>query len=198
MYYIYEYIDPRINLPFYIGKGKNNRKYNHINNQKESKHENSDKFQIIQDILSAGMSPIIREIESNIENEQEAYAREDYYILLHGRKDIDQNGILSNKTLHGHPPTPIWDDARKQQHSEWNASYWTTDKKMQHRSIAKENAIKGGIASKGTVPVVSLLGITTRIPRDEYLALNKHIPAEEQEFVSTASKEGRRRLTSPP
>ena len=43
MYYIYEYIDPRTGLPFYIGKGKNKRKYAHIKDEKASKHENPDK-----------------------------------------------------------------------------------------------------------------------------------------------------------
>jgi hypothetical protein len=197
MYYIYEYIDPRTSLPFYIGKGKNNRKYNHLKNEKESKHENPDKFQIIQDILAEGLFPVIREIESNIEKESDAYAREDHYIFHYGRKGIDKDGILTNKTLHGHPPTPVWDDNRKQKHSEWNSKYWTEDRKLEHRKIAKENAIKGGLASKGTVSVVGLTGLTKRIPKELYLSIDKSIPVEQQEFVSTSSKEGKRRLTLP-
>jgi len=31
-YYVYALIDPRNNKPFYIGKGKDNRIYNHVNN----------------------------------------------------------------------------------------------------------------------------------------------------------------------
>jgi hypothetical protein len=195
MYYIYEYIDPRVNLPFYVGKGKKNRKYSHIKNESDSKRENPDKFKIIQEIIAQGLMPIIREIESNILIESEAYAREDYYILKYGRKGFEENGILTNKTLHGHPPTPIWDDAKKQRHREFNASYWTDERKTAHRVIAKENAIKGGQASKGTVSVVGLDGTTKRIPKDVYLAIDRTKSIEEQEFVSTASKEGKRRLT---
>ena len=197
MYYIYEYIDPRTNLPFYIGKGKKNRKFNHIKNQKESKHENADKFSVIQSILEEGLCPIVREIESNIQDETEAYNREDFYILKYGRRGIDEGGILTNKTLHGHPPKPIWDNEKKQRHSEWNAKYWTEDRKAQHREIAKKNAIKGGLASKGTVSVVDITGNTKRISKDVYLSINRTIPVEQQEYVSCASKEGRRRLSNP-
>lgn len=197
MYYIYEYIDPRTNLPFYIGKGKDTRMYDHVRSI-QAKRENSNKAQVIQDIIDAGLFPVIREIENNIVIEADAYAREDYYILHYGRKGIDQDGILTNKTLHGHPPTPIWDDAKKQRHSEFNASYWTNERKTAHRVIAKANAVKGGLAAKGTVSVIDLNNTTKRIPQADYLAVDKSKPVEQQEFVSTASKEGKRRLTTPP
>ena len=196
MYYIYQYIDPRTGLPFYIGKGKDTRKYDHINNE-QSKRENPNKAQVIKEILDAGLFPIIKEIENNIVDESDAYAREDYYILKYGRKGIDENGSLTNKTLHGHPPTPVWDDARKKQHSEFNSNYWTEERKAAHRIVAKANSLKGGIASKGTVSVVDINGATKRIPKDVYLAVDKSKSAEEQEFVSTSSKEGKRRLTLP-
>jgi hypothetical protein len=196
MYYIYEYIDPRTNLPFYIGKGKDTRKYDHIHNE-QSKRENPTKAQVIKEILDAGLFPVINEIESNIVNESDAYIREDYYILKYGRRGIDENGILTNKTLYGRPPTPVWDDAKKKKHSEFNARYWTKERKESHRMIAKENAIKGGLASVGTVSVIDLNNKTKRIPKAEYLKIDKSKPAEEQEFVSTSSKEGKRRLTLP-
>jgi len=197
MYYIYEYIDPRTNLPFYIGKGKDTRMYDHVRSV-QAKRENPDKAKVIQDIIDAGLFPIMREIESNILVEADAYTREEHYILLHGRQGIDPNGILTNKSLHSQPPTPVWDDAKKKKHSEFNASYWTEERKTAHRVIAKENAIKGGQASKGTVSVVGLDGTTKRIPREHYLAIDKSIPVNKQEFVSAASKEGKRRLTTPP
>ena len=197
MYYIYEYIDPRTNLPFYIGKGKDTRMYDHIRTV-QAKRENPAKARVIQDIIDAGLFPIIREIESNILIEADAYTRENYYILKYGRKGIDENGILTNKKLYGHPPTPVWDAKRKKQHSEFNSKYWTEEKKSAHRVIAKENAIKGGQAAKGTVSVIDLNNVTKRIPKADYLAVDKSKPAMEQEFVSTASKEGKRRLTTPP
>jgi hypothetical protein len=196
MYYIYQYIDPRNNLPFYIGKGKDTRKYDHIHNE-QSKRENPTKAQVIKEILDAGLSPIIQELESNIVDETDAYAREDYYILKHGRQGIDENGILTNKVLYGRPPTPVWDDNRKKKHSEFNARYWTEERKLNHKPNAYANAIKGGLASVGTVSVIDLNNATKRIPKEVYLSVDKSKPVEEQEFVSTSSKEGKRRLTLP-
>ena len=198
MYYIYEYIDPGTQLPFYVGKGKNNRKYAHLKDENASKRENLSKFQIIQEIIAEGLFPVIREIESNISNEEDAYAREDHYILHYGRRGIEPGGILTNKTLHGHPPTPIWNDVKKRKHSEFNAKYWTEERKASHRIVAKKNAIKGGLACVGTVAVIDLNNVTKRIPKELYLSVDKNKPATEQEFVSTSSKEGKRRLTSPP
>lgn len=193
MYYIYEYIDPRTNLPFYIGKGKDTRMYDHIRTA-QSKRENPDKAKVIEDIISAGLYPIIREIESNIPIEADAYIREDYYIRLYGRKGFDAGGILTNKQLYAQPPTPVWDDAKKKQHSEWNSKYWTEEKRLAHKELVKENSIKGGLASRGTVSVVDLNGQCTRIPQNEYILIDRNKPISEQEFVSTASKEGKRRL----
>jgi hypothetical protein len=196
MYYIYKYIDPRTNLPFYIGKGKDTRKYDHIRT-KQSRLENPSKANIIKDILEAGLSPIIEEIESNIINENIAYEREDHYILQYGRIGIDENGILANRTLHGKPPTPVWDDIRKKKHSEFNAGYWTVEQRLKHSTHASINAVKGGLASIGTVSVIDLNNKTKRIPKEVYLLVDRSKPVTEQEFVSTASKEGKRRLTLP-
>jgi hypothetical protein len=192
MYYIYEYIDPRNNLPFYIGKGKGNRKYAHMNTI-GAKKENPDKLKIIDEILAEGMHPIIRELESDIMNEVDAYIREDFYILKYGRKSVDENGILTNKTIHGHPPTPVWDDARKKKHGEFNKEYWTAERRAAHKNITQKASDLAVLASRGTVPVIDLSGKSKRIPKENYLSIDKTIPIEEREYVFTASKEGKRR-----
>lgn len=75
-YYVYVYSDPRKHgiynygkykfdyEPFYIGKGKNNRLYNHMQPKKLSK--NTYKSNKINKILKSGLKPIIVKIEDNI------------------------------------------------------------------------------------------------------------------------------------
>lgn len=184
MYYIYSYIDPRTNLPFYIGKGKNDRKFNHLN-ESPSKKENKEKFQIIQELQLLGMLPIIVELESCIDNELLAYNREDYYILKYGRKGIEPNGILTNKIIGGkHPPTPKWDIDRKKKHSDWNKNYWTTERRNLHKPIDP------GV---GMVVVTDKLGNSKRIDKAIYDSMDKTSNMATWEFVPVSSNESKKR-----
>ncbi len=53
-FYVYVYIDPSSNEIFYVGKGKENRCFAHLNDNRENK-----KAQRIQSILSLGLNPRI-------------------------------------------------------------------------------------------------------------------------------------------
>ena len=83
IYYVYAYINKKTGLPYYIGKGKNNRAYKfhgHITVPK-------DKSKIVF-------------LETNLSNVG-ALALERRYIKWFGRKNIDNNGILLNITEGG-------------------------------------------------------------------------------------------------
>ena len=184
MFYIYAYIDPRTNLPFYIGKGKDDRKFDHLN-ENSSKKENKEKYKIIAELKSLGLSPIIKELESNITNELLAYNREDYYILSYGRKGIDPGGILTNKTIGGKsPPKPIWDSNRKEQHSNFNKTYWTEDKRLEH---SKNNPAKGIIHARDKT------GKVCRITVEAYQSMYKPTDQTQWQYAQVNSKEGKRR-----
>lgn len=181
MFYIYAYIDPTSNAPFYVGKGTGSRKFDHLN-ETSSRKENREKWQIIEKLLHAGTPPVIVELESNIENESLAFDREDYYILQYGRIGIDPGGILVNKTIGGkQPPKPIWDEKKKKQHSEWNKSYWTKERRTQHRHGA------------GAISVTDKYGNSCRLAKSIYDALDKSVPIEFWDYVPVASKESKRR-----
>jgi group I intron endonuclease len=100
-YYVYELIDPRNNLPFYVGKGtildnKNRRYrriYDHLNLRDKS---NRFKNRVINKIRKHGL-----EVKFNIIQEftceSEAFALEITLIKKHGKR-IDNSGILTNLT----------------------------------------------------------------------------------------------------
>ena len=98
-YYVYQYIDPRDNQIIYIGKGKGNRKFFHLNKAKQEVElkEGQNKFFIntLRKILKEQLEPKIEVISSNL-SEDEALKIEESLIRKYGRKMFDQNGILFN------------------------------------------------------------------------------------------------------
>jgi len=107
-YYVYEYVDPRTNTPFYIGKGKKGRMFYHLTETLENT-DNLRKFKYIELLRSLNLEPIIRKIHDNLD-EETAYTLEDEYIIKYGRKGIDPNGILTNYCLGQRPPVKYGKD----------------------------------------------------------------------------------------
>ena len=103
MYYVYELIDPRVNLPFYVGKGKNDRVYFHLSEKSRAKSDNERKFNKIQKIRKEGYEPEIKIVEY-FENENDAYVYEEQLIKKYGRSRYDENGILTNICESSRPP----------------------------------------------------------------------------------------------
>jgi hypothetical protein len=102
IYYVYQYIDPITNLPFYIGKGKGDRLYTHIK-ETSGRQTNGRKYKYIQQLKNHGLEPIIEKIAENLDA-QSAYNLEKKLIVLYGRKGIDPNGILTNICIDNRPP----------------------------------------------------------------------------------------------
>jgi len=100
IYYVYALIDPRTNLPFYVGKGKNNRMLQHL---KEGATSGVKKNNRIAEIRAAGFEPIAVKLAENMFNE-DAYNLEEDVISELGREDIDKDGILTNNRLHAWAP----------------------------------------------------------------------------------------------
>ncbi len=113
IYYVYQYRDPRTGIPFYVGKGKENRHLYHLSETFQNT-ENEMKWAYIQGLRNKGLSPIIEIIFTNLD-EDWAYDLEETVIKLYGRKNIDENGWLTNRCPDNRPPKTTGNDhwARK-------------------------------------------------------------------------------------
>ena len=81
-YYVYVYSDPDTKKPFYVGKGKGNRAFSHLNDQSES-----EKVDKINEIKARGKEPVI-EILAHGLDEETAYKVEAAAIDLIGIKNL--------------------------------------------------------------------------------------------------------------
>jgi len=97
-YYVYALIDPRTDLPFYIGKGKYQRAWKHLRETKNTYKNNKIRF-----LKKNGYEIPIIKLYENLD-EGTAYYMETLLILKYGRYGKDENGILTNVIIQMKPP----------------------------------------------------------------------------------------------
>jgi hypothetical protein len=100
-YYVYALLDPRDDKIFYIGKGKGNRVFAHLNGALEYPDE-SDKIMLIRDILSSGNSVKHYIIRHNIEDEKRAFELESTIIDFLTFDDYKHLSNITNKVAGHH------------------------------------------------------------------------------------------------
>lgn len=91
-YYVYEYVCPFTNIPFYVGKGKGYRMHYHLKNLNDN--TNPHKLNKIKKIIREGRNPIINVVYSDL-TESAAFEFEIKLIKKYGRIDIG-TGCLTN------------------------------------------------------------------------------------------------------
>lgn len=143
MYYIYALIDNRTNLPFYIGKGKQENQ-RHLDHFKETitTTSNRHKFFKMQFLKENGYSVSITILEDNILDELTAYQIETDYIKKYGRENIDKGGILTNICLDNRPPSWKGKKQTRTHLSNRIASYMDTCKKIGRKPHSEETKKK--------------------------------------------------------
>lgn len=98
MFYVYMLTDPRKeNQPFYIGKGQKGRAFKHAT---EKINYNQFKHNVVTAIKNEGLSHGVT-IVKEFDVEQDALNYEIELISQFGRRGIDKDGILANRTIGG-------------------------------------------------------------------------------------------------
>lgn len=137
--------------PFYIGKGKNKRAYNHL----AVSAQNSPKNNLLRKIAKAGLKPIIKISASRV-SDRVAQAAEINLILGVGRRD-QKKGPLTNLTdggegMSGHTPTAATKAKMRASHIGRPHSKEHTAKvsaRLKGRKLTDEHRAKLSAAKKG-------------------------------------------------
>lgn len=130
-FYIYELIDPIYLIPFYVGKGKGNRIYDHYTNEKAQKY-NKNLYNAIKKLKQQNLEPIYNKIEENL-TEQEAFKKEKEWIKFYGREN------LYNLTDGGEGGNTLLDDEIKKR---WKNNCILAQNKLEVK-IKKSKSMKG-------------------------------------------------------
>ena len=149
-YYVYALLDPRkFDAPFYVGKGKDDRWYQHLDGRCEG--ENRFKDHIIGAIRKNGLEPKVKFLSENM-NENEAYDLETWYISLWGRRNIDPGGVLTNICLDKNPPNQKGSKRTEEQlkqmkgRTPWNKGLTKeTDQRVEVTAKKVSNSLQGNI-----------------------------------------------------
>lgn len=159
VYYVYAYLDPRekydsdLNYrPFYIGKGKNNRKNDHIN---EPCGKNYLKYKYLSSMKKDNILPIIVLIKENM-NENDAFILEKHLIKQYGRIDND-SGILCNLTDGGEGTSGRkCTDTTRSKISEANKNKVAWNKNKSHKEDKRIYHGKSYIRTEETLKKISI------------------------------------------
>lgn len=98
-FYVYEYRDPRTDLPCYIGKGQRSRDKVHLKGS-----HNKRLNRLIAEMREQGVEPVLSRLADGLTND-EAQALEIELIAKYGRKGYEPGGVLMNHTLGGEGTT---------------------------------------------------------------------------------------------
>lgn len=128
VYYVYHLINPMTGIPFYVGKGKNRRCYQHLSDTMKTTRNKRLTGHILK-LRVKGIEPVIFKIQENM-TEKYAYDLEELEIRKYGRIGYDEGGILFNFYL-ANKPAP--------KYGELNPFYGRTHSEESKKLIGDKN-----------------------------------------------------------
>ena len=193
-YYVYKLLDPRTNLPFYVGKGKDARAYTHL--KKQSKTCNPKKDKVINELDSYGLEPVVDIFIKDLD-EKTAYELEEKIILELGRDGIEKNGILTNISLHSQPPsqkgkTRIFTEEHKKKLSQAlkgkAKNYQTWQKGLTKETDKRIDKMAKKRSQIGNPHQIGMKYSQERIEKVRNKLKGRIVPQEQREKMSAAKK----------
>jgi len=115
-YYTYVLIDPRTSQPFYVGKGKNRRMYDHWKHRRAKQVKNWRLKQFLCELDKLNLRPVYNKVIDNVSNEI-ALQKEIELVVQYGRLDIG-TGWLCNLTDGGESGASSWSPATRKARSD--------------------------------------------------------------------------------
>jgi hypothetical protein len=135
VYYVYYLVNPTTNVPFYVGKGKNRRCYQHLG-KNMGNNKNRRLTGHIRNLRETGNEPIIVKSKEGL-TEEESFILEESEIIKYGRKGFEKDGILLNIFI-SNRPIPRFGESNGfygKQHSEETKKIISEANKGRKRSI---------------------------------------------------------------
>lgn len=193
-FYNYVYLDPRkpghysydwlpfsfLYEPYYIGKGKGNRCFDHL--KQIHSMVNIFKDNKTRKIISEGYQPLIMKLNENLD-EQTAFDLETFFIIAIGRKDL-KLGPLTNLTSAGGGTTMVSESTRKKLGDLTRGK----PKSAEHRKKLSE-CQKGKIVSNKTRDLLRQAGLGKKLTEETKQKMSKKLKGRKREPMSEETKE---------
>ena len=199
VYYVYHLVNPTTGMPFYVGKGKNRRCYQHLSDTMKNTKNKRLTGHILK-LRAKGIEPVIFKVQENM-TEKYAYDLEELEIRKYGRIGFDEGGILfnifiankpvsrygENNSFYGKTHTEetrkiIGDRNRGRTHTEETKKKWSEQRKGVPKS--EEHKRKIGDKSRGRRHTEESKAKLRAAALQED-ALRKNIEAKQKEWIVT-------------
>ncbi len=147
-YYVYVYIDPRNDVPFYIGAGHGNRAWQHLKScKRKSKAYSRLFYNKLRKLLRSGVEPVIRFIVKDLTRHQAFKIWEPFFIKAIGRRDLG-TGPLCNHTDGGEGMANLSPEARARRDARRDATMAKPEVKAKYAEATKKHMAKPGVKAK--------------------------------------------------